>query len=101
MLNYGKKYPEDTIVTYMPKIFGKLIGYTLSVIYIVFFAYEAARVVRDIIEFILIAVMPIMSVYIIGIIFMATVIYGTYTGIETLSRVAHAFLILLVLLFMM
>ncbi|MCB2292775.1 spore germination protein [Clostridium algoriphilum] len=96
-----KKYPKDTIVTYMPKIFGKVIGYTLSVIYIIYFAYEAARATRDISELILIAVMPRMSMYIIGILFMSTVIYGTYTGIENLSRVCCIFLILFVFLFVM
>jgi len=96
-----KKYPKDTIVTYMPKIFGKVIGYTLSVIYIIYFAYEAARVTRDIIEIILIAVMPRMPMYIIGIVFMSTVIYGTYTGIENLSRVCQIFLILFMFLFVM
>jgi len=73
-----EKYPKDTIVTYMPKIFGKVIGYTLSIIFIVYFAYEAARGTRDIIEIILIAVMPRMSMYIIGIVLMSTVIYGTF-----------------------
>jgi len=96
-----KKYPKDTIVTYMPKIFGKVIGYTLSVIYIIYFAYEAARATRDILEIILIAVMPIMPMFIIGIVFMSTVIYGTYTGIENLSRVCCIFLILFILLFVM
>src|SRR5665647_555077 len=93
-----RKYPKDTPVTYMPKIFGKVIGYTLSVIYIIYFAYEAARVTRDNIELILIAVMPRMSIYIIGIVFMSTVIYGTYTGIENLSRVCFVFLIFFALL---
>ncbi|MBU3100592.1 MULTISPECIES: GerAB/ArcD/ProY family transporter [Clostridium] len=96
-----KKYPKDTIVTYMPKIFGKIIGYTLSVIYIIYFAYIAARITRDTIEIILIAVMPRMSMYIIGIVFMSTVIYGTYTGIENLSRVCFVFLILFVVIFVM
>src|SRR5665647_370094 len=94
-----RKYPKDTPVTYMPKIFGKVIGYTLSVIYIIYFAYEAARVTRDIVEIILIAVMPRMSIYIIGIAFMSTVIYGTYTGIENLSRVCFVFLIMFVFIF--
>ena len=89
-----KKYPKDTIVTYMPKIFGKVIGYTVSVIYITFFAYEAARATRDIIEVIETAIMPRMPMYIIGIVFISTVIYGTYTGIENLSRLCCVFLIL-------
>lgn len=95
------KYPKDTIITYMPKIFGKVIGYTLSVLYIIYFAYQAARVTRDIIEVILIAIMPRMSIYIIGIVFMSVVIYGTYTGIENLSRVCSIFLVLFVFLFVM
>jgi len=96
-----RKYPKDTIVTYMPKIFGKVIGYSLSVIYIIYFAYEAARATRDIIEIIVTAVMPRMPMYIIGILFMSTVIYGTYTGIENLSRVCCIVLLLSVLLFVM
>ncbi|AGK95168.1 GerAB/ArcD/ProY family transporter [Clostridium pasteurianum] len=28
------KYPNDSIVTYLPKIYGKFIGYILSIIYI-------------------------------------------------------------------
>ncbi|MCJ7690130.1 MAG: spore germination protein [Clostridiaceae bacterium] len=100
-LELWRKYPKDTIITYMPKIFGKVIGYTLSVIYIIFFAYIAARVTRDIIELILIAVMPRMSMYIIGIVFMSTAIYGAYTGIENLSRVCQIFFILLSIIFIM
>jgi len=96
-----EKYPKDTIVTYMPKIFGKVIGYTLSIIFIVYFAYEAARATRDIIEIIIMAVMPRMPMYIIGIVFMSTVIYGTYTGIENLSRVCCIFLIMFAVLLVM
>jgi len=96
-----KKYPKDTIVTYMPKIFGKILGYTLSILYIIYFTYISARVTRDIVEIILIAVMPRMSIYIIGIAFMSTVIYGTYTGVENLSRVCCVFLILFVFIFVM
>lgn len=93
-----KKYPKDTIVTYMPKIFGKVIGYTLSVIYIIYFAYIAARVSRDMIEIILITVMPRISMYIIGILIISTATYGAYTGIENLSRVCYLFMILIMLI---
>ncbi|PJI10431.1 MULTISPECIES: GerAB/ArcD/ProY family transporter [Clostridium] len=88
------KYPEDTPVTYMPKIFGKVIGYTLSIIYIVFFAYEAARVLRDFDELIAIASMQRLHLYITSIILMITVAYALFNGIETLSRMVYIFLYL-------
>lgn len=44
------KYPKDSIVTYLPKIYGKYIGFILSIIYIWFFAYDAARDLRDFTE---------------------------------------------------
>lgn len=31
------QYPNDTIVTYMPKIFGKYIGYFVSLLYIIYY----------------------------------------------------------------
>lgn len=92
-----ERYPEDTIVTYMPKIFGKLIGYTLSIIYIAFFAYEAARVLRDFDELIAIASMQKLHLYIISIMLMITVAYALFNGIETLSRMVYVFLYLWIL----
>ena len=80
------KYPEDTIVTYMPKIFGKFLGYTISILYIIFFAYEAVRVARDIEGLILIFTIPKMPILIIGLIFMVTVTYGAYKGVECIIR---------------
>lgn len=100
-LNLWNKYPEDTIVTYMPKIFGNFFGYTLSIIYIVFFSYETSRSTRDIIEIIDFALMPKASMYLIGIVFIVTVIYGTHSGIENISRIGCIFLALFVLLFLL
>ncbi len=93
------KYPQDTIITYMPKIFGKFFGYTLSIIYTIFFAYETSRSTRDIIEILNFALMPKVSMYIVGIVFMLTVIYGTHSGIENISRITCIFLALLILVF--
>jgi len=75
-----QKYPKDTIVTYMPKIFGKVIGYTLSILYIIYFAYEAARATRDIIEIIIMAVMPRMpmNVYNWNCIYVYSYIWNIY-----------------------
>jgi hypothetical protein len=41
LFNY---YPEDTLTTYLSKIFGKLIGGFLSIIYVLYFLYLSASV---------------------------------------------------------
>ncbi|MHC1684698.1 MAG: GerAB/ArcD/ProY family transporter [Clostridiaceae bacterium] len=96
-----KNYPRDTLVTYMPKIFGKLLGTFLSIIYIVFFAYEAARVVRDFSSLITISSMPTLNVYFVTLLLMIVMGYCAYLGMEVLCRSAHIFLYMWVIFFIM
>ena len=96
-----KKYPSDTIVTYMPKIFGKVIGYTISILYIIYFAYIASRVLRDITELITIAVMPVMSPIIITLMLISVIGYITYLDIENPSRLTHVIFYLFVFFFIL
>lgn len=93
------QYPEDTIVTYLPKIFGKFIGYTLDIIYIIYFAYIAARVLRDFSELSLIAIMPETPLILVAAMFMSAIAYGTFTGLENLSRAAQIALPISILVF--
>ena len=83
------QYPEDTLVTYLPKIFGRFIGYTLSILYILFFIYNSARNLRDFAELILIAVMPEAPLLIISIVFIITFAYGAFAGLENMARAAQ------------
>lgn len=96
-----KKYPKDTLVTYMPKIYGKFIGYTFSVLYILFFAYEAARVLRDFSELILSAIMPRTSMILITIALSLLIGYSLCLGMETLCRIIYVFLCLWIFFFAM
>lgn len=96
-----KKYPQDSIVTYMPKIFGKVIGYTLSVIYTVYFAYDAARIIRDITELIVISVMPKMSYIIIAIVLILVIGHSCFLGIENICRATYIFLYMWVFFFIL
>lgn len=93
------RYPNDTIVTYMPRIFGKIIGTAFSTIYIIFFAYEGARVLRDITSLIAITTMPKISFNLTALLLVLIAAYGVYTGIENLSRMAQLILSLLVIFF--
>lgn len=96
-----KRYPNDTIVTYMPKIFGKILGTILSIVYIIFFEYEAARSLRDIRSLITFSTMPRISFTLVTLILAIIVAYGVYVGIENLCRVGMVILALLVIFFIL
>lgn len=83
-----EKYPNDTLVTYMPKILGKFFGTITSILYILYFMYIAARDLRDYIELLLTDVMAFMPPYVIYICLISIVIYGIYEGFENIARIA-------------
>lgn len=92
-----KKYPKDTLATYMPKILGKFLGTMISIIYIIYFAYLAARDLRDFVELLLTDVIVFMSPYIIYICIMTTVAYGIYKGFENIARGAGIAIIVFII----
>jgi spore germination protein (amino acid permease) len=92
------KYPEDTLVTYMPKIYGKFIGSILGIMYIVYFTYAATRVFRDFSELISAFSLQHTSKLIFGMVFIITIIYAIYNGIENISNLVQlCFLIIIII----
>jgi spore germination protein KB len=86
LFNY---YPEDTLTTYLPKIFGKLLGGFVSIIYVLYFLYLSARVLRDFSTLIVSSSMSqTPNLFVAGLI-MLIVIYGVIVGIETLCRASE------------
>ncbi|GAA0181664.1 spore germination protein [Clostridium sediminicola] len=83
------KYPGDTLVIYMRKIFGNYIGTIICIFYILRFFYNGARILREFAELTLIAVMPDASLYLIALIVTIAVSYGAYSGIENIGRLAQ------------
>lgn len=92
------KYPEDSIVTYLPKVYGKYIGFVLSLVYILYFFYIASRDLRDFTELLTLAALPNVSAIVIGIVFMITITYGVYKGIENVSSMMQFALIMFIIL---
>lgn len=95
------QYPNDNIITYMPKIFGKFIGYFLSIAYILFFIYDAARVLRDFSEVMIISSLPSLSLTLVAGILIIIVCYATFTGIEPLCRMVIPFLFMFLFFFIL
>jgi spore germination protein KB len=84
-----KLYPKDTLVSYLPKIFGKHLGIMLGFTYVLYFEYLASRVLRDFTGLISISSMPRTSRILIGSMLILTVSYGIMTGFETICRAAE------------
>lgn len=47
----NKIFPEDTIIEYLPKVFGKFIGSLISLFYVFFFILLCALVTRNLVDF--------------------------------------------------
>ena len=90
------KYPGDSIVTYLPKVYGKYIGFILSVIYIWFFAYDAARDLRDFTELTTSFALIRMPAYITAAVFMLVITYSVYKGIENIGSMAQISFIIMI-----
>ncbi|MBD8068045.1 GerAB/ArcD/ProY family transporter [Bacillus sp. PS06] len=72
--------------------FGKYIGKLLSLLYIIYFFYIAARVMRDFGELIVSTIFEVTPIEILSITIMLVIIYMLYLGIEVLGRTSEIFL---------
>ncbi|NJJ39178.1 GerAB/ArcD/ProY family transporter [Paenibacillus apii] len=82
-------YPNRTLVQIIPEVVGKWIGYPLSLIYILNFAYESSRVLRDFGELIVQTILRETPILVIMAGFMLGVVYCLRGGIEVLGRLGE------------
>jgi spore germination protein KB len=92
-----KYYPNDNLVTYLPKIFGKHLGSLISLIYITYFSYLATRILRDFSSLIVFSSMPQTPHLYIAALLILTVLYGVTVGIEPICRAAEILFPLMIL----
>ncbi|MGG1674312.1 GerAB/ArcD/ProY family transporter [Neobacillus sp. NRS-1170] len=86
------------LTKYIPQILGPLIGYPLSILYILFFIDIAARDVRDLVELIIISIMPFSFNLVIGAVIVLLVAYAVYGGIEPLARAGEIFFFIILII---
>jgi spore germination protein KB len=72
--------------------FGKWGGKAFTFLYIVYFLYIAARVLRDFGELLISSILPSTPVEVTGIVIMLIITYVLYLGIEVLARTSEIFL---------
>lgn len=86
-----KQFPELPLTCYIEKIFGKMIGRILAIVYIVYFLYIAARVLRDFADLIVSQFLPETPLFAVALMIMATIVYGCFLGFEVIARTGEVF----------
>ncbi|WDL89781.1 spore germination protein (plasmid) [Priestia aryabhattai] len=79
-------YPDLLPTQYMQRILGKGIGTILGFIYILYFMYDASRVLRDFGEMLLAFAYPDTPLFIANALLMLVIIYTIRKGIEVIVR---------------
>jgi spore germination protein KB len=79
-------YPDLLPTEYMQKILGKVMGTLLAFVYILYFMYDASRILRDFGEMLLTFAYPDTPLFIANALLMLVIIYTIRKGIEVIAR---------------
>ncbi|ASS99563.1 MULTISPECIES: GerAB/ArcD/ProY family transporter [Geobacillus] len=88
-------YPDQPLVGYIQHIVGAPLGKLLGIVYVTYFLYIAARVLRDFGELLLTFAYPETPLFVLNAIMALVVMYGAYKGLEVLARTGELFLAML------
>ncbi|HZG70990.1 MAG TPA: GerAB/ArcD/ProY family transporter, partial [Chondromyces sp.] len=91
-------YPDILPTEYMEKIIGKVPGRVLAFLYILYFLYIGARVLRDFGSFLIIIFYTQMPLVIANALLITVIIYAVRKGIEVLARTGEMLIALMYLL---
>ena len=84
-------YPDLPLTSYAQKITGKWLGRFIGLLYIVYFMYCAARVLRDFGELLSTTIYNSTPLFIINTLMIITIIYAVHKGFEVISRVGELY----------
>ncbi|MBA2875335.1 GerAB/ArcD/ProY family transporter [Thermaerobacillus caldiproteolyticus] len=91
-------YPDLPLTGYIQDITGPIFGKIFALVYVLYFLYLVARVLRDFGELLLTFAYPETPLFVLNAIMMLTVMYAVYKGIEVLARTGELFFTLLYVL---
>ena len=96
----GKRFPEDTIIGYSKKLLGKFLGWIIGIVYVGFFVYIAAIVLREFSELLTANFYNETPQVVFVIWLVIAAIYVVRHGLEVLCRVNDTVLPLIVFMLM-
>ncbi|SDI03447.1 GerAB/ArcD/ProY family transporter [Alteribacillus bidgolensis] len=91
-------YPDMMPTEYIQKIIGKCFGKILACVYIVYFLYLAARILRDFGEMLVTFSYQETPLFITNVLLLLVIVYAVCKGIEVLARMGE-FLFVLIYIF--
>ncbi len=86
-------YPDIPLTGYLQKIIGKWAGRGLGLLYVTYFIYIAARVLRDFGELLTSTIYYQTPLFVINSLMIITITYALLKGFEVLARVGELFFI--------
>ncbi|MFB1100497.1 GerAB/ArcD/ProY family transporter [Terribacillus sp. JSM ZJ617] len=91
-------YPDIPATEYGQRIFGTFLGKILGFLYVIYFCYLSARILRDFGEMLVTISYTTTPLFVINLLWMILIVYTVRKGIESLSRVAELLVVLVFLL---
>lgn len=88
-------YPHLSPIDYMQRIMGSLIGKVFAFLYILYFTYQAARILRDFGEMLLTFAYPETPLFIANTLLLCVIVYTTRKGIEVIARSGELLFVLI------
>ncbi len=88
-------YPDVMPTEYMQILLGRFLGSVLAFLYILYFLYLAARVLRNFGEMLLILAYPVTPLFILNAGLVVVTVYTVRKGIEVLARTGELFAIVI------
>jgi spore germination protein KB len=82
-------FPDLPFTSYVQKITGKLIGRILGFIYVIYFIYDASRVLRDFGELLTTTIYYDTPLFFLNTFMILLCMYAVFNGIEVLSRLGE------------
>lgn len=86
-----KYYPDLPLTSYLQKIIGKWFGKVIGLLYVIYFMYVAARVLRDFGELLTTTIYSSTPLFVINTLMILTIIYAIHKGFEVIARVGQIF----------
>ncbi|GAB2574194.1 spore germination protein (amino acid permease) [Gracilibacillus alcaliphilus] len=91
-------YPHLLLTDYIEKVIGKIFGRILAFLYILFFLFSAARVLRESGEMLLSFAFPETPLIVSSTLLILVVVYAVYKSIEVITRTGELLFVIMCLL---
>ncbi|WHX80192.1 GerAB/ArcD/ProY family transporter [Priestia flexa] len=91
-----KRHPEETFPTILKIAFGKLVGKIICMLYVLYFIYIGARVLRDFCELLLLTSMNDTPLVIVGGVMTLVIAYACFLEVEPIARASVLLLVVFV-----